>query len=120
MCTGFRSQHAHCGCLGRAGNGRRSFCDGLGLFDMRRWLVVLAFLCLPIAALAGLTSRDSTYDNACAITGTCTGGGGTASPIMLEHMASSTNPPGNGITGHAFKIQVDTVPTSTVIVVAVE
>lgn len=47
------------------------------------------------------------------------GGGGAGTPIMFEHISSSTNPVGNGIPGHAFKIPVGVVPASAVIVLGI-
>jgi hypothetical protein len=86
---------------------------------MSRWLVALAAILLPLAALAGLTSRDSTYNNACAIQGTCTGGGGTASPIMFQHVSTETNPAGIGITGRGPIFNTEPLPANSTIVIAV-
>jgi hypothetical protein len=35
---------------------------------------------------------------------TITGGGGGVTPVLIQHIASSTNPVGNGISGNNFKI----------------
>ena len=49
----------------------------MGLFDMSRWLLAtLIFGLLIEAAFAGLTSRDSNYNN-CALIACAGGGGGT-------------------------------------------
>jgi hypothetical protein len=46
-------------------------------------------------------------------------GGGTASPIMFQHIASSTNPTGNGIAGRAFVVATEPLPANSVAVIFV-
>jgi hypothetical protein len=43
----------------------------------------------------------------------------SAVPIMFQHIASSTNTPGNGDTGHAFVLNTEALPPNTVVVMAV-
>jgi hypothetical protein len=44
---------------------------------------------------------------------------GAATPIMLQHISSSTNPAGNGIAGHTFVFKTETLPPNTVAVMGV-
>ncbi len=44
---------------------------------------------------------------------------GAATPIMLQHISSSTNPAGNGIPGHTFVFRTETLPPNTVAVMGV-
>jgi hypothetical protein len=46
-------------------------------------------------------------------------GGGTVTPIMFQHIASSTNPTGVGIPGHAFVFHTESLPANTVAVMGV-
>jgi hypothetical protein len=46
-------------------------------------------------------------------------GGGAASPILFQHIATSTNPNGSGETGRAFVIHTESLPANTVAVLAV-
>ena len=84
---------------------------------MRYLAAVFALLALLGCAFAA--SRDSNYNNICFVTGGCTGGGGGASPIMFQHIASSTNPVGNGISGRAFIIPTEALPANSVAVMFV-
>lgn len=77
---------------------------------------LLFWLALAISGVAG--SRDSNYNNACATQGTCSGSS-AASPIMFQHIASSTNPTGNGISGRAFVISTEPLPANAVAVIFV-
>lgn len=45
--------------------------------------------------------------------------GATATPIMFQHIASSTNPTGNGISGHAFVFHTEALPANSVAVMGV-
>jgi hypothetical protein len=44
---------------------------------------------------------------------------GAATPIMFQHIASSTDPTGNGISGHTFVFSTETLPANTVAVMGV-
>ena len=44
---------------------------------------------------------------------------GAATPIMFQHISSSTNPAGNGISGRAFVFRTETLPANTVAVMGV-
>jgi len=44
---------------------------------------------------------------------------GAATPIMFQHISSSTNPEGNGIPGHAFVFHTEALPPNTVAVMGV-
>ena len=44
---------------------------------------------------------------------------GAATPIMFQHIASSTDPTGSGIPGHAFVFNTETLPANTVAVMGV-
>ena len=44
---------------------------------------------------------------------------GAATPIMFQHIASSTNPAGDGISGHAFVFRTEDLPPNTVAVMGV-
>lgn len=46
-------------------------------------------------------------------------GSGTATPILFQHIASSTNPTGNGIAGRAFVFHTESLPPNTVAVMGV-
>lgn len=48
-----------------------------------------------------------------------TSGGGAGTPIFFQHIESSTNPVGNGITGRAFVFHTEPLPANTVAVLAV-
>ena len=74
-----------------------------------RWLVAV-FALLALFGCAFAASRDSNYNNICFVTGGCTGGRGSATPVMFQHIASSTNPTGNGISGRAFIIPTEAPP----------
>lgn len=50
---------------------------------------------------------------------TTAGSGGGATPIMFQHIASSTNPAGNGISGRAFVFHTESMPANTVAVMGV-
>ena len=45
--------------------------------------------------------------------------GGSATPILFQHIATSTNPNGSGETGRAFVIHTEAMPANTVAVLAV-
>jgi hypothetical protein len=44
---------------------------------------------------------------------------GAATPIMFQHIASSANPAGDGISGHAFVFRTEKLPANTVAVMGV-
>jgi hypothetical protein len=44
---------------------------------------------------------------------------GAATPIMFQHISSSTDPAGNGISGHIFVFRTETLPPNTVAVMGV-
>jgi hypothetical protein len=46
-------------------------------------------------------------------------GSGTGSPILFQHIASSTDPVGSGIPGHAFVFHTESLPANTVAVMGV-
>ena len=79
--------------------------------------LLTSFLLLGTLLLGGV-SRDSTYNNACAIMGTCTGGGGGATPVVIQHVASSTNPAGIGTAWNGFQMPIQPFGSGDVLVLA--
>jgi hypothetical protein len=62
-------------------------------------------------------AAGSTTSNAATLTVKQLSGNGA--PIMFQHIASSTNPAGNGIAGHAFTFYTESLPPNTVAVMGV-
>jgi hypothetical protein len=60
-------------------------------------------------------SAGSATSNAASLTVTATSG----APVMFQHIASSTNPVGNGISGHNFTFHTESLPPNTVAVMGV-
>ena len=63
-------------------------------------------------------SAGSLASNAAALT-VNPSSGGSATPIMFQHIASSTDPLGNGIPGHAYTFHTESLPANTVAVMGV-
>jgi len=61
---------------------------------MRRFVLLALCVCVPVVALS-------------------------ATPIMFQHIASSTNPTGNGIAGHAFVFHTERLPPHATAVMGV-
>ncbi|HEV2216024.1 MAG TPA: immunoglobulin domain-containing protein [Candidatus Dormibacteraeota bacterium] len=62
-------------------------------------------------------TAGSTTSNAATLTVNQLSGSGA--PIMFQHIASSTNPAGNGIGGHTFTFHTESLPANTVAVMGV-
>ena len=67
-------------------------------------------------ALIPRNSAGSKMSNAATLT---VNAAGAVTPIMFQHIASSTNPAGDGISGHAFVFRTETLPPNTVAVMGV-
>ena len=62
-------------------------------------------------------SAGSQTSNAATLT--VSAASGAATPILFQHIASSTDPVGSGIPGHAFVFHTETLPANTVAVMGV-
>lgn len=78
---------------------------------MKRLLLVL------IGCLIGCLSASAQVGQIAIVT--TTAGGGMGTPIYYQHISSSTNPTGNGISGRAFVFHTEPLPANTVAVMAV-
>lgn len=80
-----------------------------------RWLVACVALWASIVSAGAFwQSRDSNYNVAIS-----TGGGGTATPVMFQHITTSTNPVGNGITGRTPIFKTEALPPNTTAILAI-
>jgi len=79
----------------------------------------LALLCALLASGAAHAQFGSAAALSRPVPAASVALGANISPVLFQHIASSTNPAGIGITGHAFVFHVESLPANTVAVLGV-